>query len=482
MKYKINLRRSSFETINKFRWGVLGGFLLFLLLCMTFYTLIIIPSQVRQDWSNPLYWVDNPKDAAPIWLNYLLAPFNTQLPEHKIFTQKDATFTTDSKKDFKVENYTFAYDHHFNDFPSEFSIPFSLKMGNISPIIEVSIKRPDGLDFKIFSNSIESTTDDQSNNVFLSNSGSNISSSATHLFSQRIYSSSQDVLNSLSAYSGKFNFSTIGLSSQKIIFSKTDLNVPLKGKYEFTISVYSFDNQTVIKELKLILNGKVFGLLGTDDFRRDVFFGLLIGTPVAIFIGVTVALSSTIIGLFYGLIAGYKGKKSGTFMLTIVDIFMSVPTLLILIIISLHFGRNLLFLAGLLIIFGWPGLALLNRTFSLQIKNYQYVEASKLMGESDFKIILRHIVPQLLPFTLANFALSVPAAILAESAISFLGLGDPSYSTWGQMLEEAHSSSAEILGYWWWIVSPGFMISMTSVSFILIGRSLENLLKIKRKR
>jgi peptide/nickel transport system permease protein len=169
-------------------------------------------------------------------------------------------------------------------------------------------------------------------------------------------------------------------------------------------------------------------------------------------------------------------------MLTVIDIFISVPTLILFIIISIHFGRNLLFLIGLFILFGWPGLALLNRTFSIQIKNYQYVEASKLMGESDFKIVLRHIVPQLLPFTLANFALAVPIAILGESALSFLGFGDPAFPTWGQMLQEAHASSAEILGYWWWVVSPGLMISITSIAFILIGRSLENLVKIGKKR
>jgi peptide/nickel transport system permease protein len=286
----------------------------------------------------------------------------------------------------------------------------------------------------------------------------------------------------LNDYSDHFNFSLSDLSSEKIIFSKTNSNIPLKGNYEIIFSISSFDNNTILKDLKVIMQGKVFGLLGTDEFRRDIFFGILIGTPVDLFIGVTVALTSTFIGLFYGLIAGYKGRKTGTFMLTIIDIFLSLPSLILLIIISLHFGRNLLFLIGLFILFGWPGLALLNRTFSIQIKNYQYVQASKLMGESDLKIVLRHIVPQLLPFTLANFALSVPAAILGESALSFLGLGDPSFPTWGQMLQDAHASSAEILGYWWWILSPGFMISITSIAFILIGRSFENFVKIGKKR
>ena len=209
--------------------------------------------------------------------------------------------------------------------------------------------------------------------------------------SGRIYSSSQDVKNSLNNYSHLFKFSIANLSPEKIIFSKTNSNTPLTGKYQIIFSIYSFDSDTILKDLNIIIQGKVFGLLGTDELRRDVFYGILIGTPVDLFIGVAVALSSTIIGLFYGLIAGYKERKTGTFMLTIIDIFLTLPSLILLIIISLHFGRNLLFLIGLFILFGWPGLALLNRTFSIQIKNYQYVQASKLMGESDLKIVLRHI-------------------------------------------------------------------------------------------
>ena len=122
-------------------------------------------------------------------------------------------------------------------------------------------------------------------------------------------------------------FQLSDLSSEKIIFSKTNSNIPLKGKYEIIFSISSFDNNTILKDLKVIMQGKVFGLLGTDEFRRDIFFGILIGTPVDLFIGVTVALTSTFIGLFYGLIAGYKGRKTGTFMLTIIDIFLSLPSL-----------------------------------------------------------------------------------------------------------------------------------------------------------
>jgi peptide/nickel transport system permease protein len=473
-----------FRLIKENKGGFVGGLLLLFLILMACYTLFFIPEQSRLHWNDPLYWSDNPKTAYPEWINLILKPFNYQLPQHKIFYQKEGVLNSINSVNFNNENNTFSYQFNFDEFPSAFDIPYKITLGKIPPAIEVFVKRPDNLEFKIYSNSLGSANSLQkiTNGSDIGNPDATPYPTSQNTATGKIFSSSQEVKSSLAGYSYLFNFSISDLQSEKIIFSQTNSNVPLKGKYEFVFSMYTFDDNTVLNDLKFIIEGKVFGLLGTDDFRRDVFFGILIGTPVALFIGITVALSSSFIGLFYGLYSGYRGKKTGTFMLTIIDIFISVPTLILFIIISIHFGRNLLFLIGLFILFGWPGLALLNRTFSIQIKNYQYVEASKLMGESDFKIVLRHIVPQLLPFTLANFALSVPIAILGESALSFLGFGDPAFPTWGQMLQEAHASSAEILGYWWWVVSPGLMISITSIAFILIGRSLENLVKIGKKR
>ncbi|HXT83599.1 MAG TPA: ABC transporter permease [Verrucomicrobiae bacterium] len=472
----------STKFIKKNTGGIIGSGIIVILLIMAIYSIFFIPIQYRTQWNDPIYWSNNPRDAAPNWINLFLKPFDYQLPEYKVFSEKDAILNSISKPYFKQENYTFTYNFNSDGFPDAIDIPFSVKLGTIPPVIDIYVKRPDGHAFKIYSNALESLTNMDGSKVnSLSKTYGDVSSK-DNLISGRIYSSSQEVKNSLNDYANLFNFSTSDISSVNMIFSKTTSNIPLKGTYKIIFSIYSFDNETVLKDFKIIVQGKVFGLLGTDEFRRDVFYGILIGTPVDLFIGIAVALTSTFFGLFYGLIAGYKGRKTETFMLLIIDIFLTLPSFILLIIISLHFGRNLFFLIGLFILFGWPGLALLNRTFSIQIKNYQYVQASKLMGESDLKIVLRHIVPQLLPFTLANFSLAVPVAILGESALSFLGLGDPAFPTWGQMLQDAHTYSAETLGYWWWIISPGFMISITSVAFILLGRFFEKYTKADTSR
>jgi peptide/nickel transport system permease protein len=139
-------------------------------------------------------------------------------------------------------------------------------------------------------------------------------------------------------------------------------------------------------------------------------------------------------------------------------------------------------ITGFLVIFGWVGMAKISRSFALQIKSLQYIEAARLMGQSDTKIIFKHIIPQLLPLTFASIAIAVPSAILGEAALSFLGLGDPSIPTWGQILHDAQSAGAMSRGLWWWIVPPGLMIAITGLAFVLIGNALDKVVNVRSRR
>jgi peptide/nickel transport system permease protein len=178
--------------------------------------------------------------------------------------------------------------------------------------------------------------------------------------------------------------------------------------------------------------------------------------------------------MLYGLLAGYKGGRYDEGLMRINDLIISLPTFVFLIILAITIGSSIYLITLFLVIFGWSGIARVARSLALQIKNLQYVEASKLMGEKDIRIILRHILPQLLPLTFASIALAVPAAILAEATLSFIGLGDPSIPTWGSILHDANTASAAARGLWWWILPPGIMIAAAGVSFALIGSAIES--------
>ena len=240
----------------------------------------------------------------------------------------------------------------------------------------------------------------------------------------------------------------------------------------------------VMKDIDILQGtlAKAFGVMGTDELRRDLAIGLLWGTPLALFIGISVSIGSVVVGLIYGVYSGYKGKKTDEVMMRFNDVIYALPALPFLIILAVTISNSIFLMIGFLMIFSWVGIAKVSRSMSLQIKTRQYIEAAKIMGQKDSKIIFRHILPQLLPYAFASIAISVPAAITTEAGLSFLGLGDPSFPTWGQILHDANTYGAAAQGFWWWIVPPGILIAITGLAFVFIGNALDAIVNPKLKR
>ncbi|MEM3094513.1 MAG: ABC transporter permease, partial [Nitrososphaera sp.] len=326
------------------------------------------------------------------------------------------------------------------------------------------VLRPDGKEFRIYFASLPS-----------SQQGSNE-------FSARVFSTDRLIADNLRNYLDDFAYRQDVSRPQVMIFSDSQQDSVLKGTYVIRETFYLFDSNDSVTNSGVILGGEVYGLMGTDELRHDLAIGILWGAPVALFIGLTVSIAGMIIGLIYGVIAGYKGNRTDEGLMRINDVFYSLPPLPLLIILSITVGKSIFLITGFLVIFGWVGMAKISRSIALQLKNLQYVEAAKLMGQSDRKIIFKHIIPQLLPLTFASIAISVPGAILGEAMLSFLGLGDPSIPTWGQILHDANSAGAASRGLWWWIIPPGLMIAITGLAFVLIGNALDAIVNPRSRR
>ena len=133
------------------------------------------------------------------------------------------------------------------------------------------------------------------------------------------------------------------------------------------------DSENQIPESKLIIGGKAFGIMGTDELRRDLAIGLLWGTPLALFIGLVVSIASVVMGLLYGVYAGYKGKKTDETMMRFNDVIYALPALPFLIILSVTISNSIFVMVGFLMIFGWVGIAKVARSMSLQIKKGDFV-------------------------------------------------------------------------------------------------------------
>jgi len=454
---------SPFDIFNGFRrsrGGLAGVAILFGLILMTIYAVAAIPITSFTQWNNPNFWIDHPKSAMPIWMN-LLGP---KVPEHLIMTAKDADKSTLLQDGVRTESHSYTVNFNYDSYPSDFMILYSARYGTTQPALQIDVLRPDGNEFQIYFASLPSPQN-QSNQ-----------------FSSRIFSTDRLISDSLAGYMNLFGYAVDTNRPEVMIFSQTDENKVLKGTYVIRNTFYMFDSSDSIVDSGIILGGKAYGIMGTDDLRHDLAIGILWGAPVALFIGLTVSVAAVFIGLLYGIIAGYKGSRTDEGLMRINDVFYSLPTLPLLVILSLTVGRSIFLITGFLVIFGWVGMAKISRSLALQIKSLQYIEAAKLMGQSDAKIIFKHIIPQLLPLTFASIAIAVPAAILAEAALSFLGLGDPSIPTWGKILHDAHAAGAMTRGLWWWIVPPGLMIALTGLAFVLIGNALDKIVNIRSRR
>ncbi|HEU5461174.1 MAG TPA: ABC transporter permease [Nitrososphaeraceae archaeon] len=456
--------------------GIAGVIILLILVSMTIYAFFGIPFASFKEWNNPNYWIDNPRLASPIWSDFF-GFLGRNTPEHLILSssienndatsgKNKVTISTADENGINVVRHSYHINYNSDIPPNDFMITYSLYKEKIPPAIEIELIRPNNNKFDIYFDSVTPSISGSNQSITLG----------------RIFSTDSLIHQKLLDYVKFYNYKQETSKPEVMLFSNHENRSIMKGNYTFNVKFYLFNNEDEILNSKLILGGEKFGLMGTDELRRDLTVGLVWGAPVALFIGLSVSTISIVIGMIYGIIAGYKGKRTDESLMRINDIFYSLPTLPLLIIMSLFIGRSIFLIVLFLIFFGWMGTAKISRSLALQIKNFQYVEAAKLIGQSDIKIIFKHIIPQLLPLTFASIAISVPGAILAEASLSFIGLGDPSIPTWGQILHEAHTAAAASRGLWWWLIPPGMLIALTGLAFVLIGNTIDSVLNPKMKR
>lgn len=215
--------------------------------------------------------------------------------------------------------------------------------------------------------------------------------------------------------------------------------------------------------------------LGTDEIGRDVFALVLWGARVSIYIGLLATVVAVFVGSLIGLVAGYAKGWLSRVMLAIDDFFLVLPFIPLAIVLALLLGRSPTVMA--LVIGGtfWAGGARLVRAQVLSLRERGYVERATALGASSRHIVTRHVLPGVAPLIIANASLIVPGAILAESTLAFLGLGDRFSPSWGKVLEGAQSSGALTLNAWWYYLPPGLCIIGIVLAFTLVGNALQRI-------
>jgi peptide/nickel transport system permease protein len=222
-------------------------------------------------------------------------------------------------------------------------------------------------------------------------------------------------------------------------------------------------------------------LLGTDTFGRSVLLLTFWGARVSLLVGFSATILSVLIGTIVGIAAAHFGGWLSAVLLRFTDFFLVLPALVLAIALSTVLPQGVATIILAVGVTSWPTTARLVRAQTLTIESRPYIERAKALGGGHLHIVGKHVLPGVLPLVLANTTLVVGNSIIAESTLSFLGLGDPSVVSWGQLLQAAMSSGAVSLGAWWYLLPPGLAIVVIVLCFTLVGRALETVLDPKLK-
>ncbi len=224
-------------------------------------------------------------------------------------------------------------------------------------------------------------------------------------------------------------------------------------------------------------------LLGTDDMGRDVLANLISGARISLLIGGIATAISMGIGTLIGIVSGYFGKAVDNALMRFTDFFLVIPWLPLMMVLAAILGTslwNIIFVIG---ITGWAGTARVVRSQTLSVKERQYVERAISVGAGSGHIMARHILPNVFPLVFANTVLVAAVAIVSETTLSFLGLGDPTTASWGMMLHYAFESGSTSAGAYWYYLPPGICVVLVVLSFTLLGYAFDEIMNPKlRKR
>jgi len=270
------------------------------------------------------------------------------------------------------------------------------------------------------------------------------------------------------------------LSAAQILFSNI-------GNYTFGVQLtFKGPAQVNVGRLQLQLYGTAYGLLGTDIQGHDMWSQDVFGSRVSLFVGLVATAIGIGLGLIVGLLAGFLGKLVDELLMRFTDMMLVIPQLPLLIVLVAVLGQTLTNVILIIGFLGWMGFARIIRSQVLTIRERPFVEAAKAAGSGNLRIIARHIFPNIVSLTYVNLALSVPVAILTETALAFIGLSDPTVVSWGNVYHNAENAQVFFLNPppWWWLIPPGIGISLLALSFILIGFALDEIFnpRLRRRR
>jgi peptide/nickel transport system permease protein len=438
-------------------------------------------------WSNPAVWADYPRTVPPAWTNRW---GDARKPVHQI-VESDAPVSSEPFGPGEVRRYELAFEHRADEPPTLLSFTLSgVTYDRRPPQYALVLHRPDGTSVPLAREVVSGPRPGERGPFarhadtplrLLLSSTPGLPEALATTFAERYGDTVSAAtfrsrpLEALFGVPASAGGSAPGGGAPGAL-------APLRGRYVLEARFTVADPADAVASLRAVVGGAVYGAFGTDALGRDLAEGLLFGLPIALVIGLLASTLSTAVGTAFGLVSGFMGGRVDLVIQRVADVIANVPVLPLLIFLVFILGSKLWLILLILVAFSWPGLTILVRSMVLPLRASQEVEAARTLGASTAHIIWRHVFPHTAPFVFAQLIFFAPGAILAEAGLSFLGLGDPSLPTWGQILEHGFRTGAVFLGYWWWVVPPGLLIVLTAIVFMLLALGMETVVNPRLRK
>jgi len=440
--------KNSIRDTLRYPTAILGLTIILFLIGVAVYALVTIPyaEAVRLWRGGEDVWYQNPKYAAPGWFNLF-----SREKEPVSFAVSTAngkmtkTITPTSDPEISTIDMTYSFDYDYDGVPQEMIIYFTNQFKENLAFVSISWITPDDRTIRI----ADTLADHKL--VFRV--------SQDQKLQKRL--KTENVIQALFTDTGSPNPATI------------------KGTYQLVISGTTFEQGADI-DAEFVLHGNLFGLAGTDKYRRDLALPLLYGTPIALAFGLLAAFGTSLLTMIISAMGTWYGGWIDELIQRITEVNLVLPFLAILIMVGTFYSRSIWLILGVTILLSiFSGQIKAYRAIFLQTKESSYIEAARVYGASNWRIIFAYLIPRMIPLLIPALVSSIPSFVFLEASLAVLGLGDPVLPTWGKVINDAFSDGAIYQGRYYWVLEPALLLMFTGLGFAMLGFALDRIFNPK---
>jgi peptide/nickel transport system permease protein len=432
----VSALREGLHELRRYPSAVIGLAIIAFLVGLSIYTVIAIPyPKALELWRGGEAWARHPVNARPVWLDRL---GGGDLPRTLVVASRDAPAEEEPFEGGRQLMIPLAFDYRSRGFPSEINLFLSARFQEREPFVRLTWHTPDGRHIPLGGRRIGRTD--------------RVSLSQDFALERRLGRAPH-----------------VGL----LAADAEGAPVVLPGRHELRLEAIVFEDDAELSA-DLVVYGRVHGIAGTDHQRRDLLVALLWGTPVALAFGLLAAVGTTLTTLVIAAAGVWFGGFVDAAIQRITEVNMILPVLPILVMVGTLYSTSIWLMLGVVVALGIFSAGIkMYRAMLLPIREAPYIEAARAYGASHVRIILRYMIPRILPVLIPTFVTLIPSFVFLEASLAVLGLGDPVLPTWGKVLHDAQGESALYHGFYYWVLAPAVLLMLTGLGFAMLGFALD---------